>query len=84
MVYTDWYNFFAFSVAFFPSNFWVIFVILGVLQPKVVTVVLKVRMHCDACSLEIKKRIERMKGNSVFFLYLPFFWGGGEDILNPM
>ncbi|KNA12451.1 hypothetical protein SOVF_125590 [Spinacia oleracea] len=30
-------------------------------EPKVITVVLKVHMHCDACSLEIKKRIERMK-----------------------
>ncbi|KAH9625690.1 hypothetical protein KSS87_001988 [Heliosperma pusillum] len=30
-------------------------------EPKVITVVLKVHMHCDACSLEIKRRIERMK-----------------------
>ncbi|KAH9611698.1 hypothetical protein KSS87_016069 [Heliosperma pusillum] len=30
-------------------------------EPKVVTVVLKVHMHCEACSLEIKRRIERMK-----------------------
>ncbi|KAJ8444405.1 hypothetical protein Cgig2_026609 [Carnegiea gigantea] len=30
-------------------------------EPKVVTVVLKVHMHCDACSLEIKKRIEKMQ-----------------------
>ncbi|KAL9239376.1 hypothetical protein vseg_013707 [Gypsophila vaccaria] len=30
-------------------------------EPKVITVVLKVHMHCEACSLEIKKRIERMK-----------------------
>ncbi|KAI4319018.1 hypothetical protein MLD38_032668 [Melastoma candidum] len=31
-------------------------------EPKVVTVVLKVHMHCEACSQEIKKRILRMKG----------------------
>ncbi|XP_057517250.1 heavy metal-associated isoprenylated plant protein 7-like [Amaranthus tricolor] len=30
-------------------------------EPKVITVVLKVHMHCEACSLEIKKRIERIK-----------------------
>lgn len=30
-------------------------------EPKDITVVLKVHMHCEACSLEIKKRIERMK-----------------------
>ncbi|GAB2269670.1 Heavy metal-associated isoprenylated plant protein 7 [Dionaea muscipula] len=30
-------------------------------EPKVMTVVLKVHMHCEACALEIKKIIERMK-----------------------
>ncbi|XP_021775826.1 heavy metal-associated isoprenylated plant protein 7-like [Chenopodium quinoa] len=30
-------------------------------EPKIITVVLKVHMHCEACSLEIKKRIEKMK-----------------------
>ncbi|KAL2935557.1 Heavy metal-associated isoprenylated plant protein 7 [Bienertia sinuspersici] len=30
-------------------------------EPKEITVLLKVHMHCEACSLEIKKRIERMK-----------------------
>ncbi|CAK9183197.1 unnamed protein product [Ilex paraguariensis] len=30
-------------------------------EPQVITVVLKVHMHCEACSQEIKKRIERMK-----------------------
>uniref|UniRef100_A0A7N0RJ43 HMA domain-containing protein n=1 Tax=Kalanchoe fedtschenkoi TaxID=63787 RepID=A0A7N0RJ43_KALFE len=30
--------------------------------PQVITVVLKVHMHCEACSLAIKKRILRMKG----------------------
>lgn len=30
-------------------------------EPKVITVVLKVHMHCEACSLEIKRRIEKMK-----------------------
>ncbi|KAL9247540.1 hypothetical protein vseg_020963 [Gypsophila vaccaria] len=30
-------------------------------EPKVITVVLKVHMHCEACSLGIKRRIERMK-----------------------
>lgn len=31
-------------------------------EPQVVTVVLKVHMHCEACAQEIKKRILRMKG----------------------
>ncbi|KAL1814577.1 hypothetical protein ACET3Z_017151 [Daucus carota] len=31
-------------------------------EPPVITVVLKVHMHCEACAQEIKKRIERMKG----------------------
>ncbi|KAF9606830.1 hypothetical protein IFM89_029287 [Coptis chinensis] len=31
-------------------------------EPKVITVVLKVHMHCEACALEIQKRIMRMKG----------------------
>lgn len=31
-------------------------------EPVVITVVLKVHMHCDACAQEIKKRILRMKG----------------------
>ncbi|KAK2662347.1 hypothetical protein Ddye_000921 [Dipteronia dyeriana] len=30
--------------------------------PQVITVVLKVHMHCEACAQEIKKRILRMKG----------------------
>ncbi|GKV18796.1 hypothetical protein SLEP1_g29132 [Rubroshorea leprosula] len=30
--------------------------------PKVVTVVLKVRMHCEACAQVIQKRIRKMKG----------------------
>ncbi|XP_039063074.1 heavy metal-associated isoprenylated plant protein 7-like [Hibiscus syriacus] len=30
--------------------------------PAVVTVVMKVYMHCEACALGIKKRIQRMKG----------------------
>ncbi|CAK9168158.1 unnamed protein product [Ilex paraguariensis] len=31
-------------------------------EPQVITAVLKVHMHCEACSQVIKKRIERMKG----------------------
>ncbi|KAK6275912.1 hypothetical protein POUND7_005621 [Theobroma cacao] len=31
-------------------------------EPQVITVVLKVHMHCEACAQEIKKRIQRMKG----------------------
>ncbi|KAK6123738.1 hypothetical protein DH2020_042519 [Rehmannia glutinosa] len=31
-------------------------------EPPVITVVLGVYMHCDACAQEIKKRIQRMKG----------------------
>ncbi|XP_017215225.1 heavy metal-associated isoprenylated plant protein 7 [Daucus carota subsp. sativus] len=31
-------------------------------EPQVITVVLKVHMHCEACAQEIKKRILRMKG----------------------
>ncbi|KAM5571621.1 heavy metal-associated isoprenylated plant protein 7-like [Rosa sericea] len=30
--------------------------------PQIITVVLKVHMHCEACAQEIKKRIQRMKG----------------------
>jgi len=36
-------------------------------QPKVMIVILKVHMHCEACSQEIKRRIERIKG-MFFFL----------------
>ncbi|KAI5383816.1 heavy metal-associated isoprenylated plant protein 7 [Lathyrus oleraceus] len=31
-------------------------------EPQVITVILKVHMHCEACSQEIKRRIERIKG----------------------
>ncbi|CAL0306744.1 unnamed protein product [Lupinus luteus] len=31
-------------------------------EPQVITVVLNVQMHCEACSQEIKRRIEKMKG----------------------
>ncbi|XP_004503738.1 heavy metal-associated isoprenylated plant protein 7-like [Cicer arietinum] len=31
-------------------------------EPQITTVILKVHMHCEACSQEIKKRIERIKG----------------------
>lgn len=31
-------------------------------EPQIVTVVLRVHMHCEACAQEIKKRILRMKG----------------------
>ena len=31
-------------------------------EPRVITVVLKVHMHCEACAQEIKRRIEKMKG----------------------
>ncbi|KAE9601380.1 hypothetical protein Lal_00023707 [Lupinus albus] len=31
-------------------------------EPQVITVVLNVHMHCEACSQEIKRRIEKMKG----------------------
>ncbi|XP_044491304.1 heavy metal-associated isoprenylated plant protein 7-like [Mangifera indica] len=31
-------------------------------EPQLITVVLKVHMHCEACAQEIKKRILRMKG----------------------
>ncbi|PNT60922.1 hypothetical protein BRADI_5g08240v3 [Brachypodium distachyon] len=31
-------------------------------EPSVITVVLKVHMHCEACAQEIKKRILKMKG----------------------
>ena len=38
-------------------------------QPKVIAVVLKVHMHCEACLQEIKKRILRMKGLASSFLF---------------
>lgn len=31
-------------------------------EPKVIIVILKVHMHCEACSQEIKRRIEKIKG----------------------
>ncbi|XP_054793991.1 heavy metal-associated isoprenylated plant protein 7-like [Prosopis cineraria] len=31
-------------------------------EPEIVTVVLKVHMHCEACAQEIKRRVQRMKG----------------------
>ncbi|OIW00258.1 hypothetical protein TanjilG_27509 [Lupinus angustifolius] len=31
-------------------------------EPQVITVVFNVHMHCEACSQEIKRRIEKMKG----------------------
>lgn len=31
-------------------------------EPQIVTVVLKVHMHCEACAQEIRRRIHRMKG----------------------
>ncbi len=31
-------------------------------EPRIVTVVLKVHMHCEACAQEIKRRVQRMKG----------------------
>ncbi|XP_030940880.1 heavy metal-associated isoprenylated plant protein 7 [Quercus lobata] len=31
-------------------------------EPQIITVVLKVHMHCEACAQEIKKRILKMKG----------------------
>ncbi|XWS60242.1 hypothetical protein CRYUN_Cryun07bG0019000 [Craigia yunnanensis] len=31
-------------------------------EPQVISVVLKVHMHCEACAQEIKKRIQRMNG----------------------
>ncbi|KAJ8752568.1 hypothetical protein K2173_005457 [Erythroxylum novogranatense] len=31
-------------------------------EPQVITVVLKVYMHCEACAMELKKRIQKMKG----------------------
>lgn len=40
-------------------GYWVLF---SLLQPQLMETVLKVRMHCDACSQEMKKRILKMKG----------------------
>ncbi|XP_049343653.1 heavy metal-associated isoprenylated plant protein 7 [Solanum verrucosum] len=31
-------------------------------EPQVITVVLRVHMHCEACAQEIKRRIQKMKG----------------------
>lgn len=35
-------------------------------RPQIITVVLKVHMHCQACAQEIKRRIHRMKGKPYF------------------
>ncbi|KAJ1421957.1 Heavy metal-associated domain, HMA [Sesbania bispinosa] len=32
-------------------------------EPQIVIVILKVHMHCEACAQEMKRRIQRMKGN---------------------
>ncbi|KAG7955834.1 hypothetical protein I3843_11G094000 [Carya illinoinensis] len=40
------------------------------IQPQIVTVVLKVHMHCDACAQEIKKCILKMNGMiRLFFIF---------------
>ncbi|CAN0905991.1 Heavy metal-associated isoprenylated plant protein 7 [Linum grandiflorum] len=51
--------------------------------PPVITVVLQVYMHCEACAMEIKKRIQRMKGMLLCFslsfsncFQFPFFFRG--------
>ncbi|XP_054807146.1 heavy metal-associated isoprenylated plant protein 7 [Prosopis cineraria] len=31
-------------------------------EPQIITVILKVHMHCEACAEEIKRRIQKMKG----------------------
>lgn len=51
------------------------------LQPQVITVVLKVHMHCEACAQEIKKRILRMKGNIYDFISIYFCLLGSH--INP-
>lgn len=53
--------------------YWVVEIMSLWLQPQVITVVLKVHMHCEACAQEIKKRIERMKGDesNLFSFSLP-------------
>jgi hypothetical protein len=43
------------------------------LQAKIVTVVLKVHMHCEACAQEMKKRILKMKGIVQFYFILFYF-----------
>lgn len=48
--------------------------ILLIVQPPVIIVVLKVYMHCEACAMEIKKRIQRMKGMTFFCFFLFFFF----------
>ncbi|KAL6497281.1 hypothetical protein OROGR_029210 [Orobanche gracilis] len=46
-----------------PMNLWSCAVMCWFLrQPPIITVVLGVYMHCDACAQEIKRRIQRMKG----------------------
>ncbi|XP_060182502.1 uncharacterized protein LOC132612200 [Lycium barbarum] len=41
-------------------------------KPQVITVVLKVHMHCEACAHEIKRRIQRMKGKIINFAIIFF------------
>ncbi|XP_010259716.1 PREDICTED: heavy metal-associated isoprenylated plant protein 3-like [Nelumbo nucifera] len=48
-------------------------------EPQVIIVVLKVRMHCEACAQEIRKRIQRTKG----ILFLQFSLPYGLYILGP-
>lgn len=55
-------------------TFWIPFHLLFLnSQRQIVTVVLKVHMHCEACAQEIKRRIHRMKGLIFFVASFTFF-----------
>jgi hypothetical protein len=47
-------------------------------QAKIVTVVLKVHMHCEACAQEMKKRILKMKGIVQYSFYFILFYLGSK------
>lgn len=62
-----------FNFYLFIYIFWVVSCIccfLALLQPQVITVILQVHMHCEACAQEIKRRILKMKGNFYFLLFV--------------
>lgn len=53
-----------------PKNWYFGLLSYGIFQlflqpPPVVTIVLKIRMHCDACAQVIQKRIRKIKGTKI-------------------
>lgn len=50
-----------------------IYAFLFALQPAAITVILNVRMHCEACAQVLQKRIRKMNGNIAAISYFPSY-----------